>query len=118
MKNDRLLKRFGYAATGIRISLRSESSFRIQVMGLAFVVAVLILTQPSPVWWALLLLVSGGVLAVELLNTAIEKLIDHLHPDHHASLAVVKDTLAGAVLVMSMTALAVFAAFVWSRIYP
>lgn len=117
MKNDKFLKRVRYAACGILATLRSESSFRIQCVGLAFVFIVLIVTQPSPAWWALLLLVSGGVLTTELMNTAIEKLIDHLHPERHASLAIIKDTLAGAVLVMSITALAVFTTFIWSRIF-
>ncbi|MDE1900590.1 MAG: diacylglycerol kinase [Alphaproteobacteria bacterium] len=118
MKNDYLLKRVGYAVSGIIESLRSENSFRLQAAALILVVLVLIVTQPAPIWWALLLLTSGGVLAVELINTAVEKLIDHLHPDQHAVLKTVKDTLAGAVLVMSLTALLVFAAFIWSRISP
>ena len=118
MKNDYLLKRFGYAVSGIVESLRSENSFRLQVAGLILVVFILFVTQPAPIWWALLLLTSGGVLAVELINTAVEKLIDHLHPDQHATLKIVKDTLAGAVLVMSLTAFLIFASFIWSRISP
>ncbi|MDE3016952.1 MAG: diacylglycerol kinase [Pseudomonadota bacterium] len=116
MKNGNLLQRIEYALSGLKESWNSEQSFRIQVGGFAFVIMVLYITQPSTVWWALLLLTSGGVLAMELINTAVEKLIDHLHPDQHPVLKTVKDTLAGAVLVMSITALLVFAAFLWSRI--
>lgn len=64
----------------------------------------------------LLLLTSGGVLTAELINTAVEKLVDHLHPDQHPVLKIVKDTLAGAVLVMSITAIFVFIMFLLSRI--
>lgn len=117
MKNDRLVERFGYAFSGIIASLRSESSFRLQMIGLGFVLVVLIIARPSPAWWALLLLSSGGVLAAELLNTAVEKLIDHIHPDRHPALTIIKDTLAGAVLIMSITALVVFASFIWSRLF-
>lgn len=116
MKNNNLLTRFGYAFAGIRSSLQSEHSFRLQMIGLGFVLVILLVTRPEPVWWGVLLLTSGGVLATELINTALEKLIDHLHPDRHATLKIVKDTLAGAVLVMSITAVLVFAAFVRSRI--
>lgn len=114
MKNHNMLKRLGYAFSGIAASLRSEQSFRIQIVGLTFVIVVLFFTQPPPVWWALLLLTSGCVLTIELINTAVEKLIDHLHPNQHPTLKIVKDTLAGAVLVMSITALVAFAAFLWS----
>ncbi|MDE3017106.1 MAG: diacylglycerol kinase [Pseudomonadota bacterium] len=116
MKNHNLLQRLGYAWSGLETSWKSEKSFRTQMGGLVFVIVVLLVMQPSPVWWALLLLTSGGVLAAELMNTAVEKLVDHLYPDQHPTLKTVKDTLAGAVLVMSVTALLVFAAFLWSRI--
>ncbi len=116
MKNHNLLQRIGYAWSGIKASWRSENSFRTQVGGFVFVIVVLFITQPSTVWWALLLLASGGVLAAELINTAVEKLVDHLHPDQHPALKIVKDTLAGAVLVTSITAILVFVAFLWSRI--
>ncbi len=49
------------------------------------------------------------MIALEPINTAVEKLIDHVHPDQHAIVGIVKDTLAGAVLVMSATPLLVFA---------
>jgi undecaprenol kinase len=118
MKNHNLLRGLGYAWSGLKASLQSESSFRIQIAALVFVVILLLATKPAPVWWASLLLASGGVLAAELINTAIEKLIDDLHPNQHPLLKTVKDTLAGAVLVMAVTALLVFALFLWSGISP
>lgn len=116
MKNHNLLQRLGYAWSGLKTSWSSEKSFRTQVGGFVFVIVVLFVTQPNPVWWALLLLTSGGVLTAELINTAVEKLLDHLHPDQHPMLKTVKDTLAGAVLVISVTALLVFSTFLWSRL--
>ena len=115
MKNHNFFRRFGYAWTGLKISWRSERSFRTHVAGAAFVMIVLAVTRPAPVWWAILLLVAGAVIALEAINTAVEKLIDHIHPDEHSIVGIVKDTLAGAVLVMSATALLVFAAFLYSR---
>ena len=101
MKNHNFLRRLGYALAGIGISWRSERTFRTLIVGLAFILAVLLLT-------------AGSVVALELVNTAVEKLIDHVHPDQHAIVGIVKDTLAGAVLTMSVTSLLVFAAFVAS----
>ena len=45
------------------------------------------------------------VLAAELFNTALEQLCDHLHPEKHANIKVVKDVAAGAVLILSIGAL-------------
>lgn len=112
MKNHNFLRRLGYALAGIAISWRTERTFRTLVVGLAFILAVLLAIRPAPLWWAILLLTAGSVVALELVNTAVEKLIDHVHPDQHAIVGIVKDTLAGAVLTMSVTALLVFAAFI------
>jgi undecaprenol kinase len=49
-------------------------------------------------------------LAAELLNTALERVIDHLHPESHPSIKIAKDCAAGAVLVLSLAAVAVFVA--------
>ena len=71
------------------------------------VVAVLVVFRPGPLWWALVMLASAGVIAAELLNTAIEHLADHLHPQLHAKIRIVKDCAAAAVLVAALGALAV-----------
>jgi diacylglycerol kinase len=47
-----------------------------------------------------------------MFNTAIEALADHLHPEIHPSIRIVKDCAAGAVLVASLGALGVGVAFV------
>jgi undecaprenol kinase len=52
------------------------------------------------------------VLAMELVNTAVEHLADHLHPDQHPRIKIVKDCAAAAVLVTSLGALCVAVAFV------
>ena len=63
-------------------------------------------------WWALVVLASAGVLAAELFNTAVEHLADHLHPEVHPSIRVVKDCAAAAVLVASLGAVGVGVALV------
>jgi diacylglycerol kinase (ATP) len=47
----------------------------------------------------MVLLASSGVVAAELANTAVEHLADHLHPEIHPSIRIVKDCAAGAVLI-------------------
>jgi diacylglycerol kinase (ATP) len=53
----------------------------------------------------------GAVLAAELLNTALEAALDHLSPEIHPAIKRAKDSAAGAVLVLSLTAVATFIAF-------
>jgi undecaprenol kinase len=112
MKNRPFHQRARFALIGIYAAWQGESSFRTQTVMALAVIAVLAWLQPRPLWWALLLIVTGLVLALELVNTALEHVIDHLHPEQHPMMKVAKDCAAGAVLIAVLTAVAVFAAFV------
>jgi undecaprenol kinase len=111
MKNQSLLKRLGFALQGIGAGWREETSFRQQSVATLCVISVLIWRRPAMVWWALLMLSCGMVLAAELFNTALENAIDRMHPDRHPAIQVAKDCAAGAVLLLSITAVGVFIAF-------
>lgn len=106
-KNQRFLSRLRFALAGIAHALRSEQSLRTQTVALVAVLAVLAMVRPGPLWWALVILAASAVLAAELFNTAIERLSDHLHPDLHPEIRVVKDCAAAGVLIMSAGALGV-----------
>ena len=62
---------------------------------------------PGPVWWALVTVVVALVVALELVNSAVETVIDRLHPERHEEMRAAKDMLAGAVLLISVAALVV-----------
>ena len=70
--------------------------------------------RPAPIWWALLALAISMVISAELLNTAIERLADHVHPQFDEEIKTVKDVAAAAVLIASFSAIAVATAFVAS----
>lgn len=99
-KNQGFLQRLRFALAGLTHALRHERSLRLQVLALVAVLMVLAIGRLAPIWWALVVLASAGVLAAELLNTAIEHLADHLHPELHPKIRVVKDCAAAAVLLM------------------
>lgn len=106
-KGRRFAARLGYACAGIRATFALEASFRTQVaLALAAALA-LALLRPPLVWVALCTLSASAVLALELVNTALERLIDHVHPDAHDAVRIAKDCAAGAVLIASIAALAV-----------
>ncbi|WP_257308221.1 diacylglycerol kinase [Geothrix fuzhouensis] len=114
MKNQSFPKRLSYSLQGIRTAWRQEASFRFQSLMALGVVAVLIGMRPAAIWWALLLMNCGLVLAAELFNTALEHALDHLHPEIHPAIKVSKDCAAGAVLIFSLSAAGTFLAFLWS----
>src|SRR5262245_61167599 len=81
MKNRAFLVRLSFATLGIIAAWRRERSFRTQVIigiaASAFTAAL----APSLVWAAAIALSIALVLALELLNTALECVVDHLHPE-------------------------------------
>lgn len=113
MKNQTVIRRLGFALAGIRSAWRTEHSFKTQVAAAIAVLVVLFWLQPAPLWWAVAALTIAFVLAAELFNTAVEGLVDHLHPERHPAIKTVKDCAAGAVLVASIAALGVAAAFLY-----
>jgi diacylglycerol kinase (ATP) len=111
MKNQPFHQRLGFAAHGILTAWRNENSFKTQFCAAVCVLLVLLWRRPAPIWWAFLLMSCGMVMAAELFNSALEAALDRLHPERHPAIRIAKDCAAGAVLLLSLTAVGVFAAF-------
>ena len=105
-------RRVGFALNGVLHTLRSEPSAKAQLAVFVAVVVALMVLRPGAFWWALVMLASAGVFAAELLNTAVEHLADHLHPEVHPNIRVVKDCAAASVLLASLGAVGVGVALV------
>ena len=114
MKNQSFRRRLGFAMQGVRCAWRDEKSFRQQAVVALGVLFILLWRRPAMVWWALLLMNCGLVLAAELFNTALEHALDPLSPERHPAIQVAKDCGAGAVLLLSLTGVCVFIAFLVS----
>jgi len=110
-KNQPFPARLSFAWRGLRHALRSEASLRFQAACAAAAVVALLVMRADALWWALTLLASGAVMAAELLNTAIERLADELHPHDSAGIRLVKDCAAAGVLLAVLGALGVGVAF-------
>ncbi|SER80641.1 diacylglycerol kinase family protein [Salisediminibacterium halotolerans] len=104
---NRLKSSFQYAASGIRQTWRSEQNFRIHtVFSLVVVLAAQWLNVPL-IEQVLLLIVIGLVLGLELINTAIEHVVDLTVQSYDDRAKVIKDAAAGSVFVFSLLAVAV-----------
>lgn len=114
MKGQSFIKRIGFALKGLRLALQREISLRTHLSVAAAVLLVLLFMRPAALWWAILALAVGLVLVTELLNSALETLVDHLHPEAHPEIGAAKDMAAGAVLVASVIAIVVGVAFLFS----
>ncbi|QNQ11427.1 diacylglycerol kinase [Sphingomonas alpina] len=115
MKNRPLRDRLGFAVAGWQAAWRRERSFRTQACCAVLAIVALLILRPSPIWWTLIVVTSALVLALELINSALEAVIDRFHPKIHPEIKAAKDMLAGAVLAISVAALIVAVALVTTQ---
>lgn len=94
-------KSFGFALQGFRYTLATERNIRVMLGGAAFAVVMGFVLQLDLVSWAIVLLCIGCVLAAELMNTAIETVVDLVSPEYHPLAGHAKDIAAAAVYVLS-----------------
>lgn len=117
MKANNLIESFRYAIEGVLYGFRSERNLRIHgLIGLL----VLIFAMSCGVTreeLAILILVIGVVLAAELLNTAVERVVDLVTEEYHPLAALAKNLAAGAVLMVAVGAAliggVIFGPYVW-----
>ena len=107
MKNRKFSERLDFALQGLRVAWRTEKSIRTQICIAGIAILVMSALHPPLFWWAIVGLTMAMVIAAELFNTALEHLVDHLHPEIHPRIKIVKDCAAAAVFVLSIGAVVI-----------
>ena len=91
-----------HAIDGIQYIANHERNFRIEIIFAIAVTFASFFLKVSLIEWCILILVIGMVLALEMVNTSIERCVDLVTKDYKELAKIAKDVAAGAVLVMSM----------------
>lgn len=108
-----LYKSFGYAFEGIFAGIRGERNMKIHCLAVVCVVIAGTVFHISITEWCICLLLFGLILSLELVNTAIEAVVDLVTEDKKPLAKLAKDTAAGAVLIAAvMAAVAGFLIFI------
>ncbi len=103
-----LFMSFKYAWSGIRYAFITQRNFRIHVCVCVLAISLSLILHLSSVEIAIIGITSGLVLALELLNTALESVVDlTVKHTYHELAKIAKDCAAGAVLVSALVALLV-----------
>jgi diacylglycerol kinase len=100
----RLLCSFGFALNGIRLCLATGINVKIHFLIALLTIGAGFVFSISITKWLVIFCCIALVVSMELINTAIEKLCNIVHPHHHPSIGEVKDIAAGAVLFSAFTA--------------
>lgn len=99
---------FRYAWAGLRYAFRTQRNFRIHLLVGTLALGLGIYLQLTAVEMAIIGLTTGAVLTMELLNTAIESVVDlTVKQSYHDLAKIAKDCAAGAVLTSALAAVIV-----------
>ena len=92
----------GHALDGIEYTINHERNFKIELYFAIIVTIMSLIFRVSLIEWTVLVLVISMVLALEMVNTALERCVDLVTKDYRELAKNAKDIAAGAVLIMSM----------------
>lgn len=99
-----LFQSFLFAIVGIRTAVRDERNMRIHLVFSVIVIACSFLFSLSSLEWVFVILAIGGVISLELINTAIERVVDLITQEYHPLAKQAKDLAAAAVFVYALVA--------------
>ncbi len=98
------MRSFVYAFHGLCFAIKSQHNLLIHLSMVFLVVVVGMFFTLSQNEWIVVTLSIGLVISTEIINTAIEELVDMIHPNKHPNAGRIKDLAAGAVLVSAIAA--------------
>lgn len=107
-----------YAVVGMKIAWRNEPHFRSHVLASTVIIILSFVLNISALEFAVIVLSCGFVIAVEVLNTALEELCDKHTKEHDPHIARIKDLAAAAVLISSIFAAIAQAAVLLPYVIP
>lgn len=107
-----------YSIAGLRAAWRNEAAFRQECVGVVLLVPIAVWLGQNAVQRALLLSSCVLVLVVELLNTAVEFVVDRVGTDHHELSGRAKDLGSAAVFTSIALAILVWGLIAWERFAP
>ena len=116
-KNTSFIQSLFCARQGIVVFFHREVNARVHLGATLLLVMAMLIIPLSNAEQACLVLAAGMVWAMEIINTVMEEVMDHVSPERHPAVRRIKDMAAGSVLVAASTAILVGAFILLPKIY-
>jgi diacylglycerol kinase len=113
----KFLRSMGHATRGILLACREQQNLRIHFVIMVVVVITGIYLGLSAIEWSIIILTIGLVIVAEMINTAIEYMVDLASPDYHRLAKNTKDVAAAAVLMSALIATLVAISIFGNKIF-
>ncbi|MBE5253368.1 diacylglycerol kinase [Mixta mediterraneensis] len=112
----RIVKAAGYSWQGLRAAWRHEAAFRQEAIAALIAIVVACWLDVDTITRVLMIGAVVFVIIVEILNSAIESVVDRIGPEHHPLAGRAKDMGSAAVLLSIILAVFVWIALLWSHL--
>lgn len=107
-RHKHLIESFKDAISGFMLAFVQERNIHIQMFAAIIIVAFSLAIHVSPVELMIVFILIGGVISLELINTAIERLVDLVTQKQHPMAKAAKDTAAAAVWCFSVLSVVIY----------
>lgn len=101
----KFINSFKYPISGLRYAYKNEQNLEVDICIAVLVVILGFLFKISISEWAILTITVGLVISFELINTALEAVVDLITDKYHPLAKVAKDTSAAAVLILAIVSI-------------
>ncbi|WP_312817345.1 diacylglycerol kinase [Atlantibacter subterraneus] len=112
----RIIKAAGYSWKGIRAAWKNEAAFRQEGVAAIAAIAIAFWLDVDPITRVLLIGSVILVMIVEILNSAIEAVVDRIGPEFHELSGRAKDMGSAAVLFAILLAMITWGTLLWSNL--
>ena len=102
IKMEGFIKSFKYAFQGVLSALKCERNIKIHYIAMILVIFFGITLKISKLEWIICIILFGLIISLEMVNTAIEKIVDMITKEKNNDAKVIKDISAGAVLILAI----------------
>ena len=99
----KIIKSFKYAIQGIQTGIKEEKNMKVHILIMLLVIIAGIILKINKIEWLICIILFGFVISLELINTAIENIVDFITLEKNEKAKIIKDTSAGAVLISAIT---------------
>jgi undecaprenol kinase len=103
----RIVKSFSYAIEGLISAIKKERNLQIHFFISILVVGLSFFLNITKIEWSIIIILIGGMLCLELMNTAIERVVDLVTKEYHPLAKLAKDISAAAVFLFALVSVVV-----------
>ena len=102
LENEKCSNAFVCAARGIKEAIKTEANLKFDILVAIIIIACGFFFRINMVEWIVCILAIGVMLFAELMNTAVEAVVDLYTRENNKQAKKAKDISAGAVLILSI----------------